>query len=239
MKILKNSARKLGISLTRQQLDRFEVYYQELVEWNRRINLTAITGYEEVQTAHFLDSLSVILALEKCPSDEVLKIIDIGAGAGFPGIPLRILMPDVYLVLLEATAKKARFLRHIKEKLNLNNVEIITGRAEELAHDRNYRESFDIVVSRAVAQLVTLAELALPFCKIGGCFIALKKGDIDQEIATAERAIITLGGELKEVIEIPLEEFTDGRCLAVIKKVRETPEKYPRRPGIPGKKPIY
>jgi 16S rRNA (guanine527-N7)-methyltransferase len=238
MEILENSARKLGISFTKQQLDRFEIYYRELVEWNRRINLTAITGYGDVQTAHFLDSLSIILALKECQAGEVFKMIDIGAGAGFPGIPLRLVMPDISLVLLEATVKKAAFLKHIVEKLNLDNVEIITGRAEDLAQNNCYRERFEIVLSRAVAPLATLAELTLPFCKIGGFLIAPKKGDISQEIAVAKRAIATLGGQFREVIEIPLEEFSDSRCLVVIKKVRETPAKYPRRSGIPAKKPI-
>ena len=238
MEILKSSARKLGIRFTKQQLDLFEVYYQELVEWNRRINLTAITGYQDVQTDHFLDSLSAILALKEYQADESLKIIDIGAGAGFPGIPLRIVRPDVRLVLLEATGKKTGFIKHIVAKLNLDNVEIITARAEDLAHDNCYRESFDVVVSRAVAPLATLAELTLPFCKIGGCLIALKRGDISREIAAAQKAITTLGGKIKVAINVTLEEFTDGRCLVVVEKVRQTPEKYPRRPGIPGKKPI-
>ena len=235
MEKLKATAAKLGIELTPGQLERFDAYYRELVDWNQRINLTAITDYEEVQLKHFLDSLTIALVWQPARGNDV---IDVGTGAGMPGIPLKLAFPDIKLVLLEATAKKVSFLHHIKEKLGLNDVEIIVGRAEEIAHVAQYRERFGLVLSRAVAPLPTLVELTLPFCAIGGSFVAQKKGRVDDEIAQADRAIGLLGGGVREVEEIELDEFADERCLIVIDKISPTPEQYPRRPGMPGKRPL-
>jgi 16S rRNA (guanine527-N7)-methyltransferase len=237
MQKLMTGAQGLGLHLSPQQLEQFNIYYQELVDWNRKMNLTSITGYEEVQVKHFLDSLTVILAL-KPPASGRINVIDVGTGAGLPGIPLRVVFPDTRLVLLEATSKKAKFLEHLIARLGLDNTEIVVGRAEEIAHDDRYRERFDVVLSRAVAQLPTLAELVLPFCAIGGSFIAQKKGDIDTELTSASRAINLLGGRLREVKAVNLGEFRDRRCLLIIDKVRLTPPEYPRRPGIPEKRPI-
>jgi 16S rRNA (guanine527-N7)-methyltransferase len=231
-------AKKLGLPLNPKQVEQFHIYYQELITWNERINLTAITDYEEVQIKHFLDSLTVTLALKQPIGGEGLRLIDVGAGAGFPGIPLKILLPAIKLTLLEATAKKAAFLQHLRHKLGLDDVEIVVGRAEDIAHETQYREKFDIVLSRAVASLPTLAELTLPFCAIGGSFIAQKKGTIDLEISQATRAISLLGGKLREAKRIDLEEFTDERWLITIDKVLPTPQPYPRRPGIPAKRPL-
>ncbi|MDD4984801.1 MAG: 16S rRNA (guanine(527)-N(7))-methyltransferase RsmG, partial [Dehalococcoidales bacterium] len=187
MEILESGAGRLGLKLSAKQLEQFHTYWEELVEWNRRVNLTGITGYHEVQTKHFLDSLTVCLAWPTSRANATIRIIDVGTGSGIPGVPLKIVFPEVYLVLLEATEKKAAFLRHISNRLMLTDVEVVAGRAEDAAHQRQYRDIFDIVVSRAVAPLVTLAELALPFCKIGGRFIAQKKGDLAPEISRAER----------------------------------------------------
>ena len=235
MRKLEAGAKKLGLELTQAQLEQFEVYYSELVGWNEQINLTAITDYEEVQLKHFLDSLTVSLA---CNPAKVNNVIDVGTGAGIPGIPLKITLPEVRLTLLEATTKKVSFLHHITQTLELKDVEIIVGRAEEVAHVPQYRERFNLVLSRAVAALPTLVELTLPFCAIGGGFIAPKKGNVAEEISCAEEAISTLGGRLRELKRIELDEFADERYLVVIDKVAPTPEEYPRRPGVPGKRPL-
>jgi len=232
-------AGKLGIELNARQVKQFELYYQELIEWNRKINLTAITDYSSVQVKHFLDSLTVTLAL---PEEEMerpdFNVVDIGTGAGFPGVPLKILLPQPRLVLIEPTTKKTAFLHHIIRKLELENVEVLNSRAEEAAHLSPYREQFALVLSRAVALLPTLVELTLPFCRIGGRFIAQKKGEIDQELNRAKKAIAALGGKLDRIKKIELDEFDDGRCLIIIDKISPTPSKYPRRPGLPRRRPI-
>jgi len=238
MQKLKSAAKELGLELSPAQLERFETYYRELITWNKRANLTTITAYEEVQLKHFLDSLTVVLALPAQAIGRNLRIIDVGTGAGLPGIPLKIVFPRVELTLLEATSKKAAFLRHIVQKMGLDGVEVVVGRAEEVAHQAQYREKFDIVLSRAVAALPTLVELTLPFCAVGGSFIAQKKGTIDDEISRANKAISLLGGNLREAKKVALTSLPDERYLVIIDKLSPTPEKYPRRPGIPAKRPL-
>jgi 16S rRNA (guanine527-N7)-methyltransferase len=239
MEKLIEGAGKLGIEFTTMQVKQFELYYQELIEWNKKINLTAITDYSSVQVKHFLDSLTITVAL---PGKEVerpdFNIIDIGTGAGFPGMALKILFPQPRLVLVEPTTKKTAFLQHIIHKLELENVEVVNSRAEKAAHLPLYREQFALVLSRAVALLPTLVELTLPFCQIGGRFIAQKKGEIDQEISQAEKAIAALGGQLDQIRKIELSEFADVRYIVIIDKICPTPSKYPRRPGIPRRRPI-
>ena len=239
MKKLIEGAGKLGIELNARQVRQFELYYQELIEWNKKINLTAITDYFSVQVKHFLDSLTIALALSE---EEVerpdFNIIDIGTGAGFPGVPLKILFSQPRLVLIEPTTKKTAFLHHIIRRLELENVEVLDSRAEEAAHLPLYREQFALVLSRAVALLPTLVELTLPFCQIGGRFIAQKKGEINQEINGAKEAIAALGGKLDHIKKIELDEFNEERYLVIIGKIYPTPSKYPRRPGLPKRRPI-
>jgi 16S rRNA (guanine527-N7)-methyltransferase len=239
MEKLIEGAGKLGIEFNARQVKQFELYYQELIEWNRKINLTAITDYSSVQVKHFLDSLTITLAL---PGEEVerpdFNIVDIGTGAGFPGLPLKILFAQPRLVLIEPTTKKTAFLHHLIHKLELENVEVLNSRAEEAAHLPLYREQFSLVLSRAVALLPTLVELTLPFCRIGGRFVAQKKGKLDREIDRAEKAIATLGGKLDQIKKIELDEFYDVRYLVIIDKMYPTPIKYPRRPGMPRRRPI-
>ena len=236
MEKLKAGAEKLGLKLGEKELAQFQTYYEELIDWNKRMNLTSITHYEQVQINHFLDALTVNLVWKA--ELQHSWVIDVGTGAEIPGLPLKIVFPQIHLVLLEATAKKASFLSHIVKKLDLSDVETVVGRAEEMAHHDQYREQFNIVLSRAVAELATLVELTLPFCAIGGLVIAHKKGDMQQEITRAETAIGLLGGRLKEVRPVTLPEFPDNRSLVVIEKVSLTPEKYPRRPGMPEKRPL-
>lgn len=239
MEKLKIGAEKLGLHLNPRQLEQFSIYYQGLIDWNKRMNLTAITDYEEVQVKHFLDALTVTLAAgDSFSTSNNPRIIDIGTGAGMPGLPLKIVFPEIKLILLDATAKKASFLHHLNQRLGLNDVEIVVGRAEEIAHRKEYREGFEVVLSRAVAPLPTLVELTLPFCAISGRFIAQKKGNIDQEISQAIRAINLMGGKLREVKRIELEGLSDERQLVIIDKVLLTPEQYPRRPGMPTKRPL-
>ena len=233
-----NGAKQLGLLLNSRQVEQFEIYYQELVDWNRKVNLTAIIDYEEVQLKHFLDSLTVMLALkDEAWAKEDFLLLDVGTGAGIPGVPLKILLPEVRLVLLDSVAKKTAFLQHLVECLRLEHVEVLTGRAENMAQEENYREHFHLVVSRAAGKLSTVAELTLPFCREGGLFIALKKGQIEEELGQAGRVIEILGGRLKEVKKVALEGL-ESRFLVVVSKVSPTPQCYPRRAGVPAKRPL-
>jgi 16S rRNA (guanine527-N7)-methyltransferase len=239
MKQLIAGASKLGIQLDGQQIEQFELYYRELIEWNTRMNLTAITNYRSVQVKHFLDSLTVTLVLpEKELQRPNFNISDIGTGAGFPSLPLKILFPQPRLVLLESTAKKVTFLQHIVRKLELENVEVLNSRAEEAARLPLHRERFALVLSRAVASLPALVELTLPFCRVGGRLIAQKKGEIEQEVDRAKGAIAILGGKVNEIRRVEMEEFRDARYLVIIDKISTTPDKYPRRAGLPKRRPI-
>ena len=236
MEKLKSAANRIGINLTPLQLEQFVIYYQELITWNKRINLTSITDYEEMQTKHLLDSLTVTLAVDL--KRKGLKVIDVGTGAGLPGIPLKITFPEIHLTLIEATVKKTKFIEEVVRKLCMKDVEIIALRSEIVAHDDRHREKFDVVVSRALAPLPVLAELTLPFCNIGGSLITQKKGDINKEVEQSRKVVTLMGGTSPRIIKVELEEFAEDMLLVIIDKNKATPVVYPRRPGIPGKRPI-
>jgi 16S rRNA (guanine527-N7)-methyltransferase len=238
LETLLRGAQQLGISLTTQQTGQFQTYYEQLVAWNEKVNLTSITDYEEVQTKHFLDSLTIVPVLSKEPwAGSEFSLIDIGTGAGFPGIPLKIVLPGTRIVLLESVGKKTAFLTYVVDTLGLSDAEIVKGRAEEVAHRTDYREKFEVAVGRALGKLATLAELTLPFCRQGGLVIAPKKGEIGAELDRAGRAMEQMGGRLKGLLETHIEGLKDHR-LVVMEKVTVTPPQYPRRPGMPAKRPL-
>jgi 16S rRNA (guanine527-N7)-methyltransferase len=225
---------QLGLELTEQQLEQFLRYRQELLDWNRRINLTAISDPGAVLIKHFLDSLSLLLVYDR----PAAHLLDIGTGAGFPGLPLKIVRPQWHGVLLEATGKKVRFLQHVLETLQLRDVVAVHGRAEELAHKAEYRATFDLVTARAVASLSTLLEYAAPFCSVGGQIILPKKGDLVEELAQGKRAAGQLGAVLKADAPVTLPGLEDGRRLLVWEQVRKCPEQFPRSGGIIAKRPL-
>ena len=237
MQWLKSGAQRLGFALTTQQLQQFRSYQQELQVWSRKFNLTAITEPVDIERFHFLDSISVALAF---PDSLRLtgRLCDVGSGAGFPGVPLKLLFPGISLTLIDSTAKRTRFLSSLVAAQGLENVEVHTGRCEDLAHETQLRESFDVVVARAVAPLRVLAEYALPFCRLGGYVVLQKKGDIQVELAEAAQTWKELGGGPPEVKPVPHEVLGGDRVLVVIKKVSGTPDRYPRRPGVPAKRPL-
>lgn len=225
------------ISLSERQLNQFYLYYELLIKWNEVMNLTAITEMNQVVTKHFIDSLSLIKIVDNLASTG-FSIIDIGTGAGFPGIPLKIAFPNIKITLLDSLNKRVRFLDEVIGKLNLEDIETVHGRAEDLGRDKKYRESFDLCVSRAVANLSTLIEYCLPFVKKDGLFISYKSGKIEEELSQAKTALKILGGEIMNTITFQLPRADGERCLIKIKKVRNTPNKYPRKSGLPGKEPL-
>ena len=238
MELLAESAARLGISLSEAQLDRFEAYYQELVRGNRRVNLTRITDYTGVQVKHFLDSLTIHPAVGGL--EPGWRVLDIGAGAGFPSMPLKLAFPEVEVTLMESTAKKTRFLEELRDRLEMPAVEVLTGRAESVAHQESQRESYDLVTARGLARLPVLLEYALPFCRVGGRLAAMKHGGsgLDQELAAAANALKVLAGRVTNVYPVELPGLTDNRVVVVVEKQAPTPETYPRRPGMPSKRPL-
>ena len=217
-----------------QLLAAFESYRKELLDWNTRINLTAITDPQDVLLKHFLDSLSLL----KAYTNPEARLLDIGSGAGFPGLPLKIVRPQWHVTLLEATGKKTLFLHHVVETLQLRNVELIHGRAEELAHKRAYRATFDIVTARAVSALPTLLEYCAPYCRVGGAIVLPKKGDLIEELQQAEHAAVHVGTKFKADIPVDLPGLADGRRLLVWEQRKLCPPRYPRSGSAMAKKPL-
>jgi len=231
---LNKSLEEYGITLTARQLDQFAKYYRLLVDWNKKINLTSITEIAEVIDKHFIDSLSLIKVIDV----NTQKIIDVGTGAGFPGIPIKIIFPETSIILLDSLKKRIDFLDCVIKELELFNICTIHGRAEDVARDIQYRETFDICVSRAVADLSILSEYCLPFLKKGGVFISYKSILIADEIEHAKRTIDILGGVIEKEIEIELPLTKYKRCLLLIRKKEMTDSRYPRKAGIPLKRPL-
>ena len=227
--------KELGVSLTDKQIEQFLIYYELLTEWNSFMNLTAITEYEDVLKKHFVDSVSLIQAVDV---RKELTLIDVGTGAGCPGLALKIAYPELKVTLLDSLQKRIQFLDAVIEKLGLEGIETIHGRAEDFAKPQKLRESFDLCVSRAVANLSTLSEYCLPFVKVGGYFIPYKSEKIAQEKEEAEKALELLGGKFERQVEFMLPSSDIYRNLFVIKKVKETPKKFPRKAGLPAKEPI-
>ena len=244
MPLLAEGARDLGITLSAGQLEQFDLYYRELTDWNKRANLTAVTGREETQVRHFLDSLTVCLPYRKEPDAPldtlagVARVVDVGSGAGFPGLPVKLAFPHLELHLIESVGKKTAFLEHLTGLLELEGVTVHTGRAEALARQPELRESFDLALVRGVARLSLLLEYALPFCRVGGKALALKHGGLEQELAEAGFALSELGGARGDVLPVTLAGLTDNRVVAAFEKDAPTPHRYPRRVGIPAKRPL-
>lgn len=224
-----------GIELTELQEKQFKKYYELLIYWNDRINLTAITEYDEVLKKHFEDSISIYKAINM---EEINSIIDIGTGAGFPGIPIKILFPHIKLTLLDSLNKRIKFLNLLIEELGLKDVETLHGRAEDFGKKSEYREQYDLCVSRAVANLSTLSELCIPFVKVGGKFISYKSEKATEELLNANNAIKVLGGGDIKIVDIFIPDTNYERKLILIGKSVSTNKKYPRKAGTPGKEPI-
>ena len=226
---------KLDIKLTKKQINQFLRYYELLVEWNGFMNLTAITDYEEVMKKHFIDSLSLIKAFNITKN---ITVIDVGTGAGFPGLALKIAFPNLKITLLDSLNKRINFLNKVIDELELLDIDAIHGRAEDFAKPDKLREKYDLCVSRAVANLSTLSEYCLPYVKIGGEFISYKSDKMEQELIAAKNAINLLGGEFNKCEEFYLPESDIYRNLVVIKKIKSTPKRYPRKAGLPSKEPL-
>lgn len=226
---------KLNIQLNEKQMYQFATYYEMLVETNKVMNLTAITEYDEVVDKHFVDSLSLIQAIDL---NQPLKVIDVGTGAGFPGIPLKIAFPQLKIVLLDSLNKRINFLNRVIEALELTDIETIHGRAEDFGRNPEYRERFDLCVSRAVANLSTLSEYCLPFIQVGGRFIPYKSGKIQEEMEASRRAVTLLGGNIAECLSYNLADTDMERSLVIIEKLKPTKKAYPRKAGKPSKEPL-
>jgi 16S rRNA (guanine527-N7)-methyltransferase len=234
-KFLQDIQNLTGYHLSSRQVNAFRLYELELLDWSSRFNLTAIRDSDGIRTKHFLDSLTCLVMMGNKP---VNRLIDIGTGAGFPGIPIKIVLPDLKLTLVESVGKKANFCRHIIETLKLEQIQVIVGRAEEVGQDPAHREQYDWAVARAVAQLHTLTEYLLPLVKIGGAILAQKGESGPAEANAAERSARLMGGRLRQLRQVNLPGVAEDRFLVVFDKISATPPQYPRRVGLPSKTPL-
>ena len=233
--VLEQGCEQIGISLNEEQKQQFIAFYEYLVEKNKVMNLTGITEFQEVLVKHFLDSLACVKAVDM---KKVTTVMDIGTGAGFPGVPLKIAFPHLEACLLDSLKKRVNFLEETFVLLKLQNITAIHGRAEEFAKNKSYRETYDLCVSRAVSNLATLSEYCLPYVKVGGKFISYKSGTVQEEAEQAEKAVRILGGKIQDVVYFNLPDSEIQRSLVVIEKIKPTPGKYPRKAGTPLKEPL-
>lgn len=223
----------LGVCFSVEQIEQFYKYMNLLIEWNEKMNLTAITEPKEIILKHFIDSITILKYI-----DDNSKLVDVGTGAGFPGVPLSIMNPTLKITLVDSLNKRLIFLQEVVKELNLKNIEIVHARAEEFGQNKNYREKFDIATSRAVANLATLSEYLVPLVKIGGKIISMKASNAKEEINDAQKAIEVLGGKIEKIEEFDLPESDIGRTIIIIDKNKCTPAIYPRKAGTPAKEPI-
>ena len=237
--ILIDGAQKMGINLYKEQVKKFSRFLELLVQWNQKINLTSLKTPREIIIKHFLDSISCVKVINKYSDTEGINIIDVGAGAGFPGMPIKIICPSIRLSLLEARKKKAVFLEKIIGEMNFQQVEILNGRAETFGKSEVYRERYDIAISRAVARLNVLSEYCLPLVRVGGLFVAQKGRSYKEETEKSLKTVQVLGGELIGVENVLIPFINQERYLLVIKKIKDTPSEYPRKVGLPQKRPLY
>lgn len=233
--LLEIKLKELNIQINEIQKKQFNTFYSMLVEWNKVMNLTGITEYEEVIEKHFVDSLSIVNIFDL---SEVNTVIDVGTGAGFPGIPLKIAFPHLKITLLDSLNKRINFLDSVIDELKLDGIYTIHGRAEDFAKKDDYRERYDLCVSRAVANLSTLSEYCLPYIRVGGMFIPYKSGDVDDEVLESKKAISILGGKLDNVVKFQLPGTDINRSFIKIEKIKNTGKKYPRKAGLPSKEPL-
>ncbi len=232
-KIIEKYSEEIKIKLQKEQIDKFYTYMELLLEWNEKINLTAITDPKEIILKHFIDSITISKQIK-----ENAKVVDVGTGAGFPGIPLKIIREDIEITLLDSLNKRINFLNEVIEKLKLTKIETIHGRAEEFGQNKKNREQYNYAISRAVANLATLEEYLLPLVTINGYTISMKGPEIEEELEQGKKSILVLGGKLEKIEKFELPQSDMGRSLVIIKKIKQTPLKYPRKAGMPAKEPI-
>ena len=235
-KVFLENLKTIDVEISEKQLEQFNSYFEILVEWNKVMNLTGITEYDEVLLKHFVDSLC--FNPNKLIKSDKISLIDVGTGAGFPGLPIKIAYENVDVVLLDSLNKRIKFLDEVITKLGLKNIKTIHSRAEDGGRNKDLREKFDIAISRAVANLASLAEYNLPYVKVGGYFVAMKSGEIDEEAANAKKAISLLGGEVEKIEKFQLPNSDIDRSLVIVKKIKATSKKYPRKAGLPTKEPL-